>query len=204
MLAAGRRDFAVADRIVDRCLNLLLCSGGRYLSALLSVVAQRGECVGVDDLKARTLGGSGHRGRLLGIEARGLCGEVLRGVEYQVDVDCVGGYRAAAGVFARIGACVDYTLFLISYLQGAGLIQLDYAVFTEPVTAQSNVDIEVKAYVAEVGSTPMPTTLDELDLSAWRPVHEDIELIGGTGEEATGGVAITPMRETNKGASASS
>ncbi len=113
-------------------------------------------------------------------------------------------YRAAAGVFARIGACVDYTLFLISYLQGAGLIQLDYAVFTEPVTAQSNVDIEVKAYVAEVGSTPMPTTLDELDLSAWRPVHEDIELIGGTGDEATGGVAITPMRETNKGASASS
>lgn len=104
-------------------------------------------------------------------------------------------YRAAAGVFARIGACVDYTLFLISYLQGAGLIQLDYAVFTEPVTAQSHVDIEVKAYVAEVGSTPMPTTLDELDLSAWRPVHEDIELIGGTGDEAAGGVAITPMRD---------
>jgi hypothetical protein len=109
-------------------------------------------------------------------------------------------YRAAAGVFARIGACVDYMLYLISYLQGAGMIQIDYAVFTEPVIAKSTVDIEVKAYSAEVGSTPMPTTMDEIDLSAWRPVHEDVELIGGSGDEATGGVAITPLRETNMGA----
>ena len=111
-------------------------------------------------------------------------------------------YHAAAGVYARIGACVDYCLYLIAYLQGEGLIQLDHAVFTKPVVAKSSVDIEVKAYSAEVGSTPMPTSLEGIDLSAWRPVHEDVELIGGTGDEATGGVAITPLRETDKGASA--
>lgn len=98
-------------------------------------------------------------------------------------------YRAAAGVYARIGACVDYTLYLISYLQGEGLIKLDFAAFTDPVLAQSTIDIEVRAYSAEVGSTPMPKTLEALDLSAWHPIHEDVELFGESG----GGIAVTPI-----------
>jgi hypothetical protein len=104
-------------------------------------------------------------------------------------------YRAAAGVFARIGACVDYTLYLIAYLQGAGLIRIDGVVFSERVVAQSTIDIEVKAYCAEVGSTPMPTSLDQLDLSAWRPVHEDAELISGSG----GRIAMVPDMARSRG-----
>jgi hypothetical protein len=111
-------------------------------------------------------------------------------------------YRAAAGVYARIGACVDYMLYLISYLQGAGLIQLDYAAFTEPVLAESTIDVEVKAYSAEVGSTPMPTSLETLDLSAWHPIHEDIELFAGAGDKAIGGAAVTPQVALSRGTAA--
>jgi hypothetical protein len=87
-------------------------------------------------------------------------------------------YHAAAGVFARIGAVLDYTFYMICYLHGAGLIELDASAFTEPVLADTTIDIEVKAYSAPVGSAPMPTGLAELDLSAWRPIHEDVELLG--------------------------
>ncbi|MBU8820110.1 hypothetical protein KL864_29950 [Mycolicibacterium goodii] len=85
-------------------------------------------------------------------------------------------YQAAAGVYARIGACVDYTFYLICSLHGEGLLELDASAFTEPVLAESTIDIEVKAYSAKIGSTPMPTSLHGLDLSAWRLVHEDVEL----------------------------
>ena len=95
-------------------------------------------------------------------------------------------YQAAAGVYSRIGACMDYTFYLIAYLHGEGLIDLDASAFTEPVLAETTIDIEVKAYSAPVGSTPMPTGLAELDLSAWHPVHEDVELLtGGKGAEGS-------------------
>ncbi len=88
-------------------------------------------------------------------------------------------YHAAAGVYARIGACMDYTFYLIAYLSGEGLIQIDASAFTEPVLADTTIDIEVKAYSAPVESTPMPTSMGELDLGAWHPIHEDVELLGG-------------------------
>ena len=94
-------------------------------------------------------------------------------------------YRAAAGVYSRIGACMDYTFYLIVYLHGEGLIELDPSAFTEAVLAETTVDIEVQAYSAPVGSTPMPTSLAELDLSAWHPVHEDMELMTGSKDAGT-------------------
>lgn len=86
-------------------------------------------------------------------------------------------YQAAAGVYSRIGACMEYTLFWVTYLAREGLIALDESVFTDQVIAESKVDEPTKAYCVPLGGAPMPTDLAELDLSKWKPVHEDPELM---------------------------
>lgn len=89
-------------------------------------------------------------------------------------------YQAAAGVYARIGACANNTLYLISHLVNEGLLELDPSVFTAPVTADTHVEIpgKVKIYSAEVG-TELPADLSNLDPEVWKPIHEDIELLTG-------------------------
>jgi hypothetical protein len=93
------------------------------------------------------------------------------------DLDITERYHAAAGVYARIGACVQYTYFWIDYLVGLGLLDLDKSAFTDQVVAASSIDIPTKAYCTPLGAAPMPTDLSEMDLSKWRPVHEDPALV---------------------------
>jgi hypothetical protein len=92
-------------------------------------------------------------------------------------------YQAAAGVYARIGACANSTLYLIQQLVKDGLLDLDPSVFTAPATADSHVEFPGKMtiYSAEVG-TDLPTDLSDLDPEVWKPIHEDIELVDGEGE----------------------
>lgn len=96
-------------------------------------------------------------------------------------------YKAAAGVYSRIGVCVEDTLWLISYLVGQGLLDIDKSAFTDPIFADTEIDFElVGAYCAPVGSEPMPTdmvdpadfaALAELDTNKWTPIHKDPELM---------------------------
>lgn len=86
-------------------------------------------------------------------------------------------YKAAAGVYSRIGACMQYTYMVINYLVSEGLLGLDKSVFTEPIFADTEIDQPTQAYCAPLGAAPMPTDLSELDLSQWTPVHEDPELM---------------------------
>ena len=89
------------------------------------------------------------------------------------DLSITERYHAAAGVYARIGACVQYTYFWIDCLVGLGLLELDKSAFTDQVVADSSIDIETKAYCTPLGAAPMPTDLSVMDLSKWKPVHED-------------------------------
>lgn len=82
-------------------------------------------------------------------------------------------YQAAAGVYSRIGACVQYSYMFIDHLVGAGLLELDKLAFTQQVVADSEIDQPTQAYCVPLGGAPMPTDLSELDLSKWKPVHED-------------------------------
>jgi hypothetical protein len=86
-------------------------------------------------------------------------------------------YRAAAEVYSRIGVCVNTAYFVVHHLYHENLIDLDEAVFTEPVIADTRIELPMVAYSAPVGSIPMPTNLAEVDLSAWKPIDEDIELL---------------------------
>jgi hypothetical protein len=86
-------------------------------------------------------------------------------------------YYAAACVFSRIGMCMEYTLCFIAYLRHAGLLQLDEWAFNEPVLADGCIDRPTRALCAPVGSTPMPSDISELDLSKWKPVHEDPQIM---------------------------
>lgn len=99
-------------------------------------------------------------------------------------------YQAACGVFARIGAVVNRTLFLINYLYKEGLLDLDAETFTSPVLADTTLKTESKIYSAEVGA-PLPTDLSDLDPEVWKPIHMDAEFIGvdeSAGDpEASGG-----------------
>ena len=85
-------------------------------------------------------------------------------------------YRAAAGVWARIGACMEHTFRIIDYLVHVGLLELDRSAFTRPVVADSEIDQPTTAYCAPVGAAPMPTNMDELDLSQWTLVHNDSQV----------------------------
>jgi hypothetical protein len=89
------------------------------------------------------------------------------------DMDITERYHAAAGVYARIGACVEHTFMWIDYLVWTGRLELDKSAFTDQVVASSSIDIETKAYCTPVGAAPMPTNMSEVDLSNWKPVHED-------------------------------
>ncbi|GAB5000761.1 hypothetical protein MAHJHV64_10860 [Mycobacterium avium subsp. hominissuis] len=86
-------------------------------------------------------------------------------------------YYAAACVFSRLGYWVEYTLSFIAYLHGAGLVELDASAFTEPVVADGMIERPTKAYCVPLGGAPMPTDMSELDLTKWKPVHEDPEIM---------------------------
>lgn len=85
-------------------------------------------------------------------------------------------YRAAVGVYARIGAVANHTHFLITHLYREGLLELDPSTFTAPVLADTVIEHDVKMYSAEIGA-PLPTDLSDLDPEVWTPVHEDIEFL---------------------------
>ena len=64
-------------------------------------------------------------------------------------------FRAAAGVYARLGAAVSNTLALITHLVREGVLKLDPSVFTERVLAETSVDdLMVGGYSAPAGSIP--------------------------------------------------
>jgi hypothetical protein len=93
------------------------------------------------------------------------------------DMSLTERYKAAAGVYSRIAVCVDDTLWLISYLVREGLLDIDESAFTEPLFADTEIDEPVQAYCLPVGAEPMPTDMGELDVSKWKPVHLDHELM---------------------------
>jgi hypothetical protein len=95
-------------------------------------------------------------------------------------------YRAAAGVYARIGACVNATYIVIAYLVREGLLELDPEVLTVAVLAKTSVDFPAKAYRAELRAE-LPTDLSNLDPSIWRPIQEDIEFLGGAETDGSPG-----------------
>lgn len=82
-------------------------------------------------------------------------------------------YQAAAGVYARLGACVNSTLFLVNHLCKEGLIDLDPDVFEEVVVVETTIDLPGRVYSAEVGAE-LPSDLSDLDPDVWRPIDEDI------------------------------
>ncbi|WP_156767944.1 hypothetical protein [Mycobacterium sp. E1386] len=104
------------------------------------------------------------------------------------DMSLTERYKAAAGVYTRIGVCVEDTLWLISYLVGEGLLDIDKSVFNDAIFADTEIDFELfGAYCAPVGSEPMPTDMADLadltnpaalDTSKWTPIHLDPELMG--------------------------
>lgn len=65
----------------------------------------------------------------------------------------------------------------INYLVTVGLLELDKSPFTEPVVADNEIDQPAQAYCVPLGGAPMPTDMTELDLTKWKPVHEDPELM---------------------------
>jgi hypothetical protein len=85
-------------------------------------------------------------------------------------------FQAAAGVYSRIGACVNATYNVIAQSVREGLLELDPEVFTVPVLSKMSVDFQAKAYSSEVGAE-LPTDLSNLDPKIWRPLHDDIELL---------------------------
>ena len=90
-------------------------------------------------------------------------------------------YQAAAGVYARLGAAVNATYNMIAHLVRDGLLDLDKAVFTERMLAETSIDMPmVGGYSAPVGSAPMPSDMSdtsELDPKVWRPIWEEFEEI---------------------------
>jgi hypothetical protein len=86
-------------------------------------------------------------------------------------------YQAAAGVYARLGACVNNTLNVIGTLAEQGLISIDLEVFTEPVLAETSIEMPGRVYSAPLGAE-LPSDLSNLDPNVWHQIHEDIELAG--------------------------
>jgi hypothetical protein len=85
-------------------------------------------------------------------------------------------YQAAAGVYARLGACVNNTLNLIGTLAEQGLISIDPEVFTEPVLAETSIEMQGRVYSAPLGAE-LPPDLSDLDPNVWHQIQEDIELV---------------------------
>ncbi len=89
-------------------------------------------------------------------------------------------FRAAAGVYARLGAAVSNTYALIAHLVREGVLEIEQSVFTERVLAETNVDdVMAGGYSAPAGSTPMPADMSELTAldPTWRPMWEEFEEI---------------------------
>lgn len=86
-------------------------------------------------------------------------------------------YRAAVGVYSRIGACLQYTYMFVNYLVSHGLLELDRSVFTQQVVADCEIDQPTTVYCLPVGAEPMPTAMTDLDVSKWKQVHEDPDLM---------------------------
>ena len=63
-------------------------------------------------------------------------------------------YRAAAGVYARLGSVVNATYNLIAHLVREGLLDLDKAVFTERVIAETRIDMPMVAVSAHRSVPP--------------------------------------------------
>jgi hypothetical protein len=99
-------------------------------------------------------------------------------------------YQAAAGVYARIGACVNATYIVIACLVREGLLELNPEVLTVAVLAKTSVDFPMKAYSAELG-VDLPTDLANLDPNIWRPIQEDIEFLGGSEDDGSPGDPVT-------------
>ena len=95
------------------------------------------------------------------------------------DLDLDERFRAAAGVYARLGAAVNAAFNLIGYLSEEGALALNPAIFTDQVTANTSIDeVIVGGYTAPAGSTPMPEQLSEafsVNDGAWRPIWEEFE-----------------------------
>ena len=89
------------------------------------------------------------------------------------DLDITERYHAAAGIYARIGVCVEYTFMWIDYLVWIGRLELDRSAFTDQVVADCSIDVETKAYCRPVGAAPMPKEMSEMDFSHWKTVHKD-------------------------------
>jgi hypothetical protein len=100
------------------------------------------------------------------------------------DVSLNRRYQAAAGVYARIGACVNTTYYLVNQLYREGLLELDSDAFTVPVMADTTIDLQARIYSAAVGAE-LPTDLSDLDPDVWRPIDQDIELLGGPDRSAS-------------------
>jgi len=82
-------------------------------------------------------------------------------------------FRAAAGVFARIGERVERMLAMVELLDEEGLIHLDPSVYTADVAVDPNFSFTLTAaYSAPVGG-PLPDDLSNPDLSVWTAVAED-------------------------------
>jgi len=95
-------------------------------------------------------------------------------------------YQAAAGVYARIGACANATYVVIAYLVREGLLEMNPEVLTVEVLAKTTADFPVKAYSAELG-VELPTDLANLDPNLWRPLQDDIEFLGGSEDDSSSG-----------------
>jgi hypothetical protein len=95
-------------------------------------------------------------------------------------------HQAAVGVYARIGACVNHTYFMVNHLVNEGLLELDQEVFKVPVLADTTIDFSGQIYSAELGAE-LPTDLSSLDPNVWRPIHEDIELLPDPEDSSPGG-----------------
>ncbi len=109
------------------------------------------------------------------------------------DLDLDHRYQAAAGVYARLGAAVNATYNVVSYLVAERLLDLDESAFTERVTAETSIDEQlVGGYMAPAGSTPIPTDLvDVANLdAAWTPVHEEFEQIIRARKQAEADAAV--------------
>ena len=88
-------------------------------------------------------------------------------------------FRAAAGVFARIGERVERTLALVRLLDEEGLITLDPSVYTQDVVAgDPNFSWKLTAGYSAPLDAPLPEDLTQPDPSVWKAIAEDVELRG--------------------------
>lgn len=100
------------------------------------------------------------------------------------DTDLDQRYRAGAGVYARIGACVEDTFNVIAGLFDMGLIEMDMEVFTTQVTASPKYELNGQVFISPEG-VPFPTDFSgPPDIAGWTPIHEDPEVVAALKKRA--------------------